>query len=304
MNKATAERCDVYSIVTEQVIAALEEGTVPWHRPWDAAQGSPVSIGSNKGYRGINVFLLEASAMAAGYRSPWWGTYKAISEQGGQVRKGEKSTLAVFWTKWTPKDAGDDAEEHQGTRQVLRYYRVFNAEQADGLPARFLAAPSSPSDFDPIAECEEIMAGYLNGPKAPMLAYGGSAACYSPGADRVSLPERSAFQGAECFYSTAFHELTHSTGHASRLARKDLLEFHRFGDASYSREELVAEMGAAMLSAVAGIHQTTVPQSAAYLASWLRVLRGDSRMVVTAGAQAQRAADMIRGVSYAQAEAA
>ena len=106
----------------------------------------------------------------------------------------------------------------------------------------------------------------------------------------------------EAFYSTAFHELTHSTGHASRLARKDLLEFHRFGDASYSREELVAEMGAAMLSAVAGIHQTTVPQSAAYLASWLKVLRGDSRMIVTAAAQAQKAADMIRWLSYASAE--
>jgi hypothetical protein len=136
------------------------------------------------------------------------------------------------------------------------------------------------------------MAGYLAGHNAPSVSYGGSRACYSPSADRLSLPERSSFESAETFYSTAFHELTHSTGHASRLARKDLLEFHRFGDASYSREELVAEMGAAMLSAVAGIHQTTVPLSAAYLASWLKVLRGDSRMIVTAAAQAQKAADM------------
>ena len=297
---------NVYELVTEKILAALEAGMVPWHRPWDAAQGSPVSIGSNKAYRGVNVFLLEATAAIEGYRSSYWGTYKAIQEQGGQVRKGEKSTLAVFWTRWTPKDREGTEERDDNGRpaQVLRYYRVFNAEQADGLPARFVAAPSSPSDFDPIAECETIMAGYLASDNAPTVTYGGSRACYSPGADRVSLPERSSFESAETFYSTAFHELTHSTGHASRLARKELLEFHRFGDASYSREELVAEMGAAMLSAVAGIHQTTVPQSAAYLASWLKVLRGDSRMIVTAAAQAQKAADMIRRVSYSSVEQA
>ena len=163
-----------------------------------------------------------------------------------------------------------------------------------------LAAPSSPSDFDAIAECETIMDGYLTSRNGPGIAYAGSRACYSPSADRVSLPERSSFESAEAFYSTAFHELTHSTGHASRLARKDLLEFHRFGDASYSHEELVAEMGAAMLSAVAGIHQTTVPQSAAYLANWLQVLRGDSRMIVIAASQAQKATDLIRGISFAE----
>jgi antirestriction protein ArdC len=166
------------------------------------------------------------------------------------------------------------------------------------LPARFSTAPGNPSDFDAIASAEVIMGTYLGAHDAPEVAYGGSRACYSPSADKVSLPERSSFESAEAFYSTAFHELTHSTGHASRLARKDLLEFHRFGDASYSREELVAEMGAAMLSGSAGIHQTTVPQSAAYLDSWLRVLRGDSRMIVTAAAQAQRAADLVRGISF------
>ena len=160
---------NVYELVTEKILAALEAGTVPWHRPWDAAQGSPVSIGSNKAYRGINVFLLEATAAIEGYRSPYWGTYKAIQEQGGQVRKGEKSTLAVFWTRWTPKDREGTEQHDDNGRQamVLRYYRVFNAEQADGLPARFLAAPSSPSDFDPIGECETIMAGYLAAHNAP-----------------------------------------------------------------------------------------------------------------------------------------
>ena len=287
MNKATAERCDIYSIVTEQVIAALEAGTVPWHRPWDAAQGSPVSIGSNKAYRGINVFLLEASAMAAGYRSPWWGTYKAISEQGGQVRKGEKSTLAVFWTKWRPKDAGDEWQKNTRARgEVLRYYRVFNAEQADGLPARFLAAPSSPSDFDAIAECEEIMAGYLNGPKAPTLAYGGSAGATRQVLIVLSLPERSAFQGADVLLLDRVSR-AHSLDGA-RVAgslRKDLLEFHRFGDASYCAKSWWRRWARPMLSAVAGIDQTHGPAiGAAYLASWLRVLRGDTRLVVTAAA--------------------
>ena len=136
---------DVYSIVTEKILEALEAGTVPWHRPWDAAQGSPVSIGSNKAYRGMNVFLLEATAAIEGYLSPHWGTYKAIQEQGGQVRKGERSTIAVFWTRWTPKDSeGTEQRDDNGRlAQVLRYYRVFNAEQADGLPARFLGSTES-----------------------------------------------------------------------------------------------------------------------------------------------------------------
>lgn len=294
-----------YDIVTEKILAALESGTVPWHRPWDASAGMPVSIGSNKPYRGINVFLLEATAAVQGYRSPYWGTYKAISEQGGQVRRGEHSTIAVFWTRWTPKDGQEDDDESPGhARQVLRYYRVFNAEQADGLPARFSAAPASPSTFDPISEAESIMAGYLGSTGAPTVAYGGSRACYSPREDRIRLPERESFESGQAFYSTAFHEMTHSTGHDSRLARRDLLEFHHFGDESYSREELVAEMGAAMLSAVAGIHQTTVPQSAAYIAGWLKVLRNDSRLVVAAAAQAQRAADLIRGISWSEQVAA
>ena len=296
---------NTYEIVTEKILSALEEGTVPWHRPWNAAQGSPVSIGSNKAYRGVNTFLLEVSGISAGYGSQHWGTYKAIQEQGGQVRKGEKSSLVVFWTRWTPKDGREDGEQSFGdSRMVLRYYRVFNAEQADGLPARFSTAPSSPTDFEAISSAETIMDGYLNGSSAPGITYGGSRACYSPVLDKVSLPERGSFESAEAFYSTAFHELTHSTGHATRLARKDLLNVHAFGDESYSREELVAEMGAAMLSGVAGIHQTTVPQSASYLASWLKVLRGDSRMVVSAAAQAQRAADMIRGISFAEKVAA
>ncbi len=180
---------------------------------------------------------------------------------------------------------------------VLRYYNVFNAEQCDELD--YPQKERVEYEWDPIAQCDEIAVRYLaNG--GPSIQYGETGrACYSPSADKVEIPSMARFETAEGYHSTLFHELTHSTGHANRLARKDLLEFHHFGDPNYSREELVAEMGAAMLCGVTGIAQVTVQNSAAYIASWLNKLRGDKRLVVQAAAQAQKAADMIRGITYA-----
>lgn len=288
----------VYEEITAQVLEQLAAGVVPWHRPW-AVQGGglPVSMSSRRPYRGVNVFLLACSAGAHGWTSSWWGTYRQIQELGGQVRKGEKSTLVVFWKRLRVEPS--EAERAAGVKvkvvPMLRIFRVFNACQADGLPERFFPAAAEGSAFDPVAECEAIAAGYVDGPE---LRFEGDRACYVPQRDVVYVPERSAFESADGFYSTLFHELTHSSGHASRLARSTLLEAHRFGDASYSKEELVAEMGAAMLSGVAGIEQLTVPQNAAYLSGWMKALRGDSKLLVQAAAQAQKAADRILGVSF------
>ena len=283
---------DVYEIVTEQVIAALEAGTVPWHQPWNAIGGEPKSLSSRKSYRGVNTFLLSTSAMTAGYDSPWWVTYKQASERGGQVRKGEKSTLVVFWKMFKGEDkvTGKDKQI-----PMLRYFRVFNACQCDDLKV-----PAEPERREhlPIESCETIANGYLTSDNAPSIQFGGDRACFSPSLDQVRMPIPEAFKTAEGYYSTLFHELTHSTGSAKRLARKDLLEMHYFGDENYSREELVAEMGAAMLSGVAGIDQLTVPKSAAYIESWLRGLKGDKKLVVAAAGQAQRAADLIRGIQF------
>jgi antirestriction protein ArdC len=233
------------------------------------------------------------------YTSPWWGTYKQICQREGQVRRGEHGTLVVFW-KRTERTATDEQTGEESERRgfVLRYYKVFNTEQCE--PG--LVVPDLPDgdlhDHEPIDAAEAIADGYFESEGAPPLLFGGDRACYSPSADVVRMPQREAFESAEAFHSTLFHEITHSTGHQNRLARNDLLDFHSFGDESYSREELVAEMGAALLSGLSGIDQVTLPSSAAYLSHWIKTLKGDTRLVVTAAAQAQRAADWITGVRY------
>jgi antirestriction protein ArdC len=284
----------VYDMVTERIIELLDKGTVPWHQPWNAELGMPRSLSTGKLYRGINIWLLGCSQ----HGSPWWGTYKQVHERDAQVRKGERSTLVVFW-KRTDRKVADEAtgEETDRSGFILRYYKVFNAEQCDGLQVPELPG-SDIHEHEPIDAAEAIVDGYIKADKAPRLEYGGDRACYSPSLDILGMPQRQAFETGEAFYSTLFHEMTHSTGHETRLARKDLLEFHSFGDPSYSREELVAEMGASMLSGLAGIDQVTLPSSAAYLSHWTSVLKGDSRLVVSAAAQAQRAADWITGIDH------
>lgn len=287
---------DVYTIVTDKVIAALEAGTVPWHRPWTTRESFPMNLVSGKRYRGINPFLLTMTAMSKGYGNPYWLTYKQANERGGTVRKGERSSLVVFWKMLDQVEQYNPETGKVETKRpmLLRYYNVFNVEQTDGVP--YPSVETEPDHkWDAIEQCESIASGYLQG-VGPSISYGGNQACYSPSEDRVSIPDKGRFAQGEEYYSTLFHELTHSTGNAKRLARKDLLEFHYFGDANYSREELVAEMGAAMLCGVSGIEQVTVGNSASYIEHWVRKLRGDKRLVVTAAGQAQKAADMIRGI--------
>lgn len=287
-----AEKFDPYTAVTDQIIALLEAGTAPWRKPWAATGGMPVSLSTGKAYRGINPFLLQMSAALNGYTSPFWGTYKAITDKGGQVRKGERSTVVVFW-KTYPDKTEVDAKGNPKLRFVLRAFRVFNAEQADGLN---LPAPEqTTAEHTPIQACEQIVAGYVNGPR---ITHGGDHACYSPQTDVLMMPVPESFTAPEEYYSTLFHELTHSTGHADRNARPDLVAFAHFGDAHYSREELVAELGSAMLAGIAGISPAVIDNSAAYLASWIKVLKGDSKLVIQAAGQAQKAADRVQGITW------
>lgn len=298
----TAAKFDAHQVITDRLIALMEQGVAPWRREWDAAAGLPKSISTGKAYRGINPFLLWMTAMEKEYTSPWWATYKKITELGGQVRKGEKGTLIVFWKQYLDKKEVDDKGKPV-SRFVLRTYTVFNAEQADGLDPKYTTAAERPADYDPIAEAEQILAGYLTD-KGPSVRYGGDRACYSPTTDDLSLPERGTFNSVEAFYSTAFHEITHSTGHKDRLNREDLNTFTHFGDASYSREELVAEFGAAMLSGQAGIAAVTIENSAAYLAGWIKALKGDKTLLIGAAGKAQKAADLVLGVTFADDKAA
>lgn len=285
----------VYEIVTDQILERLDEGTVPWRKPWTvcSADGLPLSLSTKKPYRGINVFLLNLRAAAEGWESPWWVTFKQAQKLGGSVRKGSKSTLVVFW-KWPSDDAKAKAKKAGRSEPgpMLRYFRVFNVAQCDGLDEwQTVERPERPQ-VDPIEVCEKIAAQYASGPD---VEHGGGRACYAPMTDVVRMPERDRFDVAEEYYSVLFHELGHSTGHHSRLKRDGICNHATFASHEYSREELVAEMTAAFLCGVAGIEPKTLDNSAAYIASWKRALRGDPRAVVMAAAQAQKAADWIQG---------
>ena len=303
--KTTKSTCrkplkDTYADVTARVLEALDAGTVMWQQPWRAAgYNGPINIDSNRRYRGINVFLLDFTAIEKGYSSNRWGTYRQIAARGGQVRKGEKSTEVVFW-KILKKEDKVDGETVEKKIPMLRTYNVFNEEQADWDPEtdRRREVPVR-ADVDPVEAAEAVLAEYLA--TGPAVRHGGDRAFYRPGADFIQLPHIGDFDNAEAYYSTKFHEVTHSTGHSSRLAREGVADgnFGAFGDAVYSKEELVAEMGAAMLCGIAGIDQAaTIPATAAYLAHWRDALQGDNKLIVQAAAQAQKAVDLVLGTTF------
>jgi antirestriction protein ArdC len=276
----------VYEVVTSRILVELEKGDVPWRKPWRTLP--PANLISKKPYRGINVFLLAL----AGYGSQYWLTYRQAQALGGNVRKGEHGAKIVFWKfdKFETETADGETEERKSA--FLRYYTVFNLEQTEGLKALLALPPAFP-----IESAEEIVKGMPNPPAFEQDAQ----AAYIPSRDTVTMPSRTAFESQAEFYSTLFHELTHSTGHAKRLGREGFDSPQKFGSESYSREELIAEMGSAMLCGIAGIEQATISNSAAYLQSWIKRLKADSRLVVSAASAAQKAADYIRGVS-AQAD--
>jgi antirestriction protein ArdC len=286
-------RRDVAQDVTDMIIAQLEGGTVPWQNPWAMTGGQlPRSMATGKLYRGMNTILLGMYSAISGYTSPWWGTYKQIEAQGGQVRKGEKSSVVILYRSITVEDEvkGETVEK---SIPLLRSFNVFNACQCDGLPTKYTEIPERLNDaHEAIAEIEEIVAAYLS--TGPSLAFGGDEAHYIPTLDRVQMPDPQDFRSDDRYYSTLFHELTHSTGHKDRLNREGIIEGHRFGDELYAAEELIAEMGAAMLCAVTGIDQTaTIPQSASYIENWLTALRSDKKLILGAAAKAQKAVDLI-----------
>ncbi len=277
----------VYQIVTDRIVQLLEQGTVPWHKPWSGgAAGWPKNLTSGKPYRGVNVFMLHA----AGFDAPWWLTFKQAKDRGGHVRKGEKGWPVVFW-KWLDVEDKDQQTGEKKAKRVpmLRYFTAFNVRQCEGVEAP--AAPGAESHpFDPIESAERIVGAM---PKRPDILHGEARAYYRPATDTVNMPVPERFERPAEYYSTLFHELTHATGHKSRLGRDGIENVAAFGSCDYSKEELVAEMGAAFLSGESGIVNETIANSAAYVAGWLQRLRNDTRLVVTAAAQAQKAADFI-----------
>ena len=203
----------VYQVITDQIIEKLEQGTIPWKMPWSSE--APKNLISGKSYRGINVFLLGS----LGYMSPYWLTFKQAQSLGGHVNKGEKSTPVVFWKTYSTMEQNDEGKLEEKGRFVLRYYRVFNIEQCSLPPEEVPAADPTTKSFDPIPKAESVVAGM---PSAPEITHQSQRACYSPILDIVNMPKPESFDAPVNYYSTLFHELAHSTGHQSRLDRKDV----------------------------------------------------------------------------------
>jgi antirestriction protein ArdC len=285
-------RRDIYQEVTDKILTALERGVVPWHCPWGRYRGLPANLTSGKEYRGANTILLAMARRCIGYESPYWMTYKQAQERGGNVRKGESGELVIFW-KWYDKQSGetrDDGTERKDRIPVLRHYVVFNVDQCDDIEPPPGEVESH--EWDRIAACDGIAAGYADG---PTITHAGDHCCYRPADDTVAMPRRDRFETGEAYYASLFHELTHSTGAEKRINRP--LSFDRQSE-GYAREELIAEMGAAMLCGVAGIDCATVENSAAYVDHWIGVLKGDHKLAVQAAAAAQKAADRILGRTW------
>jgi antirestriction protein ArdC len=281
---------DIYAEVTERIVAILEAGVVPWRSPilGQSKAGWPKNVETGREYRGVNVFLLALTAWAKGYGSAHWLTFNQAKARGGSVKKGEKSSMVVFWKQYatTDRETGDEK-----TVPVLRYYNVFNVEQCEGI--EIPDAPKfEPTTFTRIQAADVIVSGFEGRPE---IAYAGQRAYYTPQTDCVTIPEQIRFASSEEYYSTLFHELAHSTGHSRRLNRGIDTKPAVFGSSEYAREELIAEMTAAFLCGHAGITPATIENAAAYIGGWIKTLKGDKRLAVVAAGAAQRAADWIRG---------
>ncbi len=298
MRKAnTSNRPTIYQTVTDRIISSLKAGVIPWEKPWNTPRFTggpfPRNFYTGKPYRGINILLLWSSD----FSSPFWLTFKQAQELKGNVRKGERGTPIVFF-KQLPHAAKDDtkADEDEHTPFVLCHYTVFNVEQCDGLSLPEIAQPTNAPEVDEDETCEAIVTGWESRPALHLTSATECRACYRPRTDSVHMPARSRFVDAAHYYSTLFHELVHSTGHESRLNRTF---GDHFGDELYSKEELVAEMGAAFLCAVAGIaNEHTDRNTTAYIQNWISKLEEDNRLIVHAAANAQRAADCILGETF------
>lgn len=278
-----------HEIIAEPVINALREALErgdngSWSPPWRrmSTAGFPLRE-CGKPYTGCNVFLLGLSAAVNGFNSPYWFTFKCAKRHNASVRKGEKSTPICFYKTYDAKTEDGDTE----TRRVLRYYRVFNADQIDGLPAKYYpepehgdTLPNGVTDFDALRIIESV---------GVPVEIKGDRACYIPSADTINIPEVERFEDNAGFSGTALHELTHATGHESRLNRTF---GGRFGDSTYAAEELVAEFGATILCATFGL-EYKLEHHASYLEHWHKALKSNPKILTSAGAAAQKAAQYV-----------
>ena len=289
-------KADVYERITGQIVTELEKGVRPWFKPWNAehAAGRITRPLRSNGipYRGINVLMLWSEAMTKGYAAPIWMTFKQALELNACVKKGEKGSLVVYASKVTRTEIdGDSGNEVERDIPFMKGYTVFNAEQCEGLPAQYTAKPEAPA-LTPMQRLET--ADRFFAATRADIRHGGTRAYCAEGPDYVQMPPFETFRDAESHASVTAHELIHWTKRGKRLAR----DFGRVrhGDEGYAREELVAELGAAFLCADLELTPEVREDHAAYIASWITVLKRDTRAIFSAAAQAQRAADYLQSL--------
>lgn len=305
---APTERFDVHQHVTDQIIKALEAGTKPWEQPWRSAGGSLRPLRFNgEPYRGINVLMLWGAAQEHGFASPYWMTFQQALELGGCVRKGErgskvvKAGQSVFGDQDAPDKEGvgqGDGEDGPTVRRWLKAYTVFNSQQIDGLPERYVVKAALPG---PLPERITAADAFFANIPAKVINTG-DRAFYRISTDDIHMPPLELFADAEHHAATLAHELIHWTRHPSRLDR----DFGRktFGDEGYAKEECCAELGAAFVGAILGLRPSHIEDHAAYIGSWLKVLKGDKRFIFTAAGHAQRAVDLLESYQPGAAKAA
>jgi antirestriction protein ArdC len=283
------DKIDLYGDITARILQSLKQGTIPWKRNWGSTNETPRNW-DGRPYRGINWLMLSSTA----WSSPVFLTFNKAKELGGSVRKGEKGERVAFW-KFFKHATEVDSNGRPKIIPMMKSYTVFNVAQCDGLPT---LPDVIKNELDPIAAADEIIE---NMPQRPAIHFDGRGRnYYAPLTDEVHLTEKSAFHSAEGFYSVAFHELAHATGHPDRLGRKDHGQVNRFGGEEYSKEELVAELTAANLCAKVGISDQVIENQASYIAGWLQALGDDPKMIVQAAGLAAKAADCITGRKFEQ----
>ena len=273
---------DIYAEVTSRIIAEMEKGVIPWKKPW-IASGKCVSHATGKPYSLLNQMLLG--------RPGEYVTFNQCQQAGGRIKKGAKSQMVVFW-KWIEQEDEETGEKKEVP--FLRYFNVFHIDQCEGLSAKH--TESLPEIISADEKAEAVIAGYLQKSGVRLIHEEGDQAFYRPSADSITLPLMKQFKRACEYYSTIFHEMTHSTGRASRLDRLDKTAF--FGTEAYSKEELIAEIGAAALVNHTGLETPeSLKNSAAYIRNWLTVLKNDKRLIVSAAGKAEKAVNLILGTA-------
>jgi antirestriction protein ArdC len=294
--KEIGERGDIYARITERIVADLEKGVRPWIRPWSAANATgritrPLRH-TGEPYSGMNVLLLWSEAMARGFASPTWMTFKQAVELGGHVRKGESGSIVIYASRFTKTETDAHGGEVERDIPFLKTYSVFNVDQIEDLPANFYLPP--PPVLDPMARIEHAARFFAH--TGAVIRHGGSAAFYSPSTDHIQMPPFETFRDAASYVAVLSHESVHWTADPRRVGR-DLSRYAK--DCSErAREELVAEIGSALLCADLGLVPELEPRPdhASYVATWLKVLQNDRKAIFSAAAHAQRAVTYLHGL--------